>query len=284
MRPLRSRVFSAAGWAYGVLFLAFLLFPAFIILPISLSQTEMLEFPPRNIGFGWFVKVLGDRGWLGSARVSLTLAASSAALSTAAGLLVAVAHYRVRRLGTWQLFLLSLPLFVPNIILATGAFAVLVWGGFGLGHLWPMVLICTALALPLVLAVLLPAFDTIDPLLWTAAATMGASPLRIIVSVLAPLTAVSVLVAFILAFHTAWDETTFAIFVGPSRPPVIQSRIFAYLQQNVTPEIAAVAALLLILTLLGAALVYGAQRWMRRRAVRALQPDGISQNQRTSLP
>lgn len=82
--------------------------------------------------------------------------------------------------------------------------------------------------------------------------------------VVGPLLLPALIVAFLLAFHTAWDETTFANFIGPTVVPVLSTRMFAYLQQNVTPEIAAVASLLLMATLLGAGIVYLLSRRRRK--------------------
>ncbi|WCK80081.1 ABC transporter permease [Agrobacterium fabrum] len=255
-RRLLKHVVDISGWTYGVAVLGFLFLPAVVILPASLSGTEMLEFPPRNLTFKWYQSVFDNSAWMNSAWLSVRLSALTALVAVAIGLLVALAQYRIGEIAPRIKTVMMVPIMVPHIIIGTGMFSILLNLQFGLGSIWPLVVVNSAVALPLVLSVLLPTFSTVDPLLWTAANTLGARPYQIIVKILFPVTSVAMVVAIILAFHSAWDETTFAVFIGPTVIPPITSRLYSYLQQNVTPEVAVVTTLLLAVTLAGALIVF----------------------------
>lgn len=254
-RRLKQALIDAVGWTYGILVLAFLFLPAVVILPASLSGGDMLEFPPRDLTLKWYKSVFANSAWADSAMVSVKLSVATAFAAVAVGLLVALAQYRLGAINSRMRTFMMIPVMVPHIITSAGIFSVLLYLQFGLGSIWPLVVVNSAVALPLVLSVLLPTFSTIDPLIWTAANTLGARPYQIILKILLPITSISMIVALILAFHAAWDETTFAVFIGPTVTPAITSRLYSYLQQNVTPEVAVVTTLLLAGTLVGAFIV-----------------------------
>lgn len=263
LRVLRT----ALGWLYTALIVAFLLLPIILLIPASLTDSEFLEFPPNRLTTRWYSSVLQDTDWLSSAMLSLRIALVAAVIATAAGLVVAVAQLRTGELRGWQRGFLLLPMLLPHIIAATGLF-ILALNTETIGQEWLLVAVNSAVALPVVLLLLLSAFDTVDPLLWTAASTLGARPLKILRAIIAPLVIISVVIAFVLSFHSAWDETVFAVFIGPHFTPTLPARLYAYLLQNVTPAVAAVATMLLAATILGALLVLGLQR-LRSRLARA---------------
>lgn len=257
-------VVNVVGWAYSIAVVLFLFLPVIIIVPASFSDSTMLEFPPVSITGDKYTNVLSSEVWQRSAGVSLRIALAAALLATAIGMLVALAQYRYSGLPGWVRSFLMLPLIIPHIILASGLFPILLKIG-GLGSEWILVITGTAISVPIVMITLVSAFDTLDPLLWTAASSLGARSLRIVGSILAPLVAISVVMALLLAFHTVWDETTFAVFVGPIVSPPLTSKIYAYLQQNISPEIAAIASILLYITLVGSVVILALSKLAARR-------------------
>jgi putative spermidine/putrescine transport system permease protein len=259
----KSSIVNIIGWLYSGAIVLFLCLPVIIIVPASFSDSTMLEFPPVSFTLDKYRNVLADEVWQQSAGVSLRIALVAAILATLVGMLIALAQYRYSGVPARLRSFFMLPLIIPNIILASGLFPILLQTG-GLGSEWILIVTGTAISVPIVMITLVTAFDTLDPLLWTAASSLGASSLRILWSVVAPLIAISVVMALLLAFHTVWDETTFAVFVGPIVSPPLTSRMYAYLQQNISPEIAAIASLLLYVTLIGSVLIF----WLSKLAAK----------------
>lgn len=260
----RISIMNVVGWLYSIAIVLFLFLPVMIILPASFSDSTMLEFPPVSFTLNKYTNILSSDAWQQSAGVSLRIALAAACLATLVGMLVALAQYRYSGLSGWMRSFLMLPLIIPNIILASGLFPILLRIG-GLGSEWILVITGTAISVPIVMITLVSAFDTLDPLLWTAASSLGARSLRIIGSILAPLVAISIVMSMLLAFHTVWDETTFAVFVGPIVSPPLTSKIYAYLQQSISPEIAAIASILLYITLIGSVLMFGLSKLAGKR-------------------
>lgn len=243
----RGRGLRIAGWSYCGLILLFLLFPVAIMVPASFSGSQTLEFPPSSWSFHWYRQVLGDGRWLESASLSLRIALFAAAAATVSGLMVSVVHLRFGRVTPTLRAFFLLPLVAPHIVLATGLFSLLLHM-HALGS--PVVLAFghACMALPLTIVVLINAVETIEPLLWSAAASLGARWWMIVREVLIPNISISLIVAFLLAFIASWDEVTFAVFIGPIATPTLPSRMFAYLQELLNPSVSAVATMLAVLT------------------------------------
>jgi putative spermidine/putrescine transport system ATP-binding protein len=245
-----QRVGRATGSIYVLLLLGFLILPFLIMIPASFDSAAILTFPPRNFSFTWYSQVLESSDWRGSARTSLIVSISAGAIATFAGLLLGIVHLRFGRVRTSTRTYLMLPLVVPSILIGTGLFGLLLQAQL-LGRVWVLALADAALALPVVVIVLLAAFETVDPLLWTAASAIGARSATIIRQIILPVIAASVVVALIIAFHIAWDEVIMALWIGPAIVPTLTNRMFASLQQEgVSPALTALATMLLAVTLI----------------------------------
>ena len=120
---------------------------------------------------------------------------------------------------------LMLPLLVPQVIVATGLFVVLLHTHL-LGEAWVLAIADAALALPITTLLFVGALETLDPAIWTVASTLGGRWLDILRKIVLPIVAASIAAAFILAFEVAWDEVTFAVFIGPTTVPTLPSRMF----------------------------------------------------------
>ena len=78
--PFRLAIGGAAG-----LSLAFLLLPILALVPMSLSRTTWLAFPPDALTLEWYGRVLADREWREAAGTSLAVAALAALLAALLG-------------------------------------------------------------------------------------------------------------------------------------------------------------------------------------------------------
>lgn len=253
------------GWAYSCLLLLFVLSPVVIIVPASFGASETLQFPPHAYSMRWYEQVIGDRQWLASAGLSVRIAVFAGIMATLAGLLVGLAHLLIRRISPGLRAFLMLPMVAPHIVLATGLFSILLHARM-LGDPTVLALTHAALAVPLTAVLFINAVDSVDPLLWTAASSLGARWWTILRQILLPLLLSSTVVAFVLAFMVSWDEVTFAIFVGPNVVPTLPARMFYYLREVVTPALAAVATLLILLTAVVGFVVMASRRWSARMA------------------
>lgn len=245
------RIWTIVG---TTLLFVFLLAPIAVMVPASFTSNDILVFPPEQFSLRWYAEVLESREWLGSAAISLQISIIAMVLATGAGVLIGFVVYLFGPIGTLPRLLLLSPMLVPHVVLATGLFEILVPLGM-LGAHWVLAIAQATMALPVTVILSITAFESIDRNIWIAARSLGARWEQIVVKVMLPITATSILACLILAFESAWHEVTLAVFIGPPVTPTLPSRMFSYLLQESTPALAAVCTLLLLITFLGAIMV-----------------------------
>lgn len=245
---MKRRPIQILGWLYCSLLVIFLLLPLVIIVPMSFGDSDLLIFPPTQVSTRWYDAVLNDGRWIESAKLSLWIAIGASVLSVAAGFLVGIAHMRHGKISMAMRVYLMLPLVAPHVVMATGLFTLLLPLGL-LGSAPVLTLTHACLAIPLTAIIFLNAVDTLDPLLWTAASSLGAKWHRIMREIVIPNLAISVIVAFLISFITSWDEVTLAIFIGPTIVPTLPTRMFVVLQEMIDPSVTAIATLLIGITI-----------------------------------
>ena len=191
--------------AYACFYLAFLYLPVLVLPIFSFNNSAFIAFPLTGFTTRWY-EGLADSALQQALVNSLKVGVATALLSTLQGLLAAkaVTQYRLRGRGV-ALGMISLPLFIPDIVL--GISLLLLLGTIGLplslasvvlGHL----LICA----PLSLAVLVARFEGFDPNLEEASADLGEDHWMTFWRVTFPLIAPAVVSSLLLTFIVSFDE------------------------------------------------------------------------------
>jgi putative spermidine/putrescine transport system permease protein len=230
-------------WSFGALVLAFLVLPTLIVVPISFSGSDMLEFPPRTVSLRWYQTFFSSSDWMAALRTSLILAGSTAAVSVPAAFLACVAMDRQGgRLARGIYTFAVLPSVVPGILLAIGLFFVLAkvrllgtLGGILLGHV--------VLAIPVAIIVLYPAVRRFDWVQVQAARSLGAGWSRAILGIMLPQMTLSLTSAALMAFLTSLDEAVISIFVSSGANTTLPKLMFISLRDQIDPTIAAISTL-----------------------------------------
>ncbi len=246
----------------AALVLAFLVLPVLIVLPMSFSDSQYLEFPPRAWSLRWYRTYLGSPEWMAATRTSLLVALLTTLLATPLGVAAAYGlHLAPGRAARTLRLLLAAPLIVPVIILAIGVFYL--WVKLGLlNSLTGLVLAHAALALPFVLVLVDAGLRRIDLDQERVARSLGATRVRAFTTVTLPQLDRSVRAAALLAFITSLDEVVVALFVAGGETATLTRRMFTGLRDQVDPTIAAISSLLILVSI---ALLGGAQLLARRR-------------------
>ena len=254
----------AAGYAV----VTFLLLPSLLIMPMSVGEREFLEFPPTGFTLRWYHDYLSDPDWIDPTVFSLQIALLVALLATTLGTMAAVALVRGRVAGRSLIHLLILsPIIAPNIVIAIAMFFFFAELHM-IGSLWAFVLGHTVLALPYVVLTVSAALYRYDSDLDLAAFSLGAGRLQTFFRVTLPLTWPGVLSGALLAFIISFDETTIAFFVSGPRDKTLPRRLFENVEETVSPTIAAVATLLIFLTVALTVLALLFRRLGERRTAR----------------
>jgi len=249
VKPLRTPLGSVLFTVFFCLTILFLFFPILVILPMSFSAGETLQFPPHSWGLRWYREYFGDDLWRASTLRSLRIALAASIIATTIGTLAAIGLDRSRKILRPMLTGLFLaPAIIPNVITALGVFIMAVW--LGLTSSEPLLVLAHAtLGLPFVVMIVGAALRQQDPMLENAARVFGAGPVRAFVTATLPPLSPAIISALIFAFFISFDELVFALFImgGKVTLPV---RIWSDLQQFINPTIAAVSTIFIVVTTL----------------------------------
>jgi putative spermidine/putrescine transport system permease protein len=198
-------------WLYGlaVAIMAFLVAPTVIVIPMSFSDSQYLEFPPQTWSVRWYENYFGSFEWM-----------RATATSFKAGFLTMVAigvFYVYARIG------------MVNTL--TG-----------------LVLAHAILAIPLVLVVVSSALKTYDMSQEMVARSLGASRFKAFMLVTLPQIRFAVITSALLAFLTSFDEVIIAMFVSGAENSTLTRNMFNALRDQIDPTIASISTVMIVVS------------------------------------
>ncbi|WP_342639990.1 ABC transporter permease [Rhodoligotrophos ferricapiens] len=246
-------------YAFGIAISIFLLAPIAIVIPISFSPGEFLEFPPPELSLRWYRSFFSSAEWMSATWVSIKAAVLTVLVATPLGVAAAYGlHVSQSRLATTIRPLLLVPLIVPVIIVAIGVFYLYARLSL-INTLTGLVLAHSVLALPFVFVVVSAGLQRYDMAQELVARSLGASRLKAFLTVTLPQIRQSVISGALFAFVTSFDEVVIALFVSRGPSSTLTRKMFTSLRDQVSPTIAAISTLLILVTLLVAGLILIAQ-------------------------
>ncbi|MET4036647.1 MULTISPECIES: ABC transporter permease [unclassified Bradyrhizobium] len=247
---------------FAGLVLIFLLLPTLIVIPMSLGQASYIQFPPQGLTLKWYRAYFANAEWMSATWFSLRIALATTASATVIGTLASFAVVRGNLPGARALQALTLaPLIVPHIVLAVALYLVFAplgltgnFAGFAIAH--------TMLSVPYVVLTVSAALQRIDPALELAALNCGATRAQAFWHVVLPNIAPGVAAGAVFAFLASFDEATVAFFISGVEGKTITRKLFEDIDYNLTPIIAAVATVMVVLSLV----LMGGVEWLRSRS------------------
>ena len=237
-------------WLYAVaaLVLAFLVVPTLIVIPMSFSGSQYLEFPPREWSLRWYRNYFGSVAWMQATTTSLLAATLTMLLATPLGVLAAYGLFVSRWRWVRAIHALMItPMIVPVILVAIAVFYVYVKLKL-VNSLTGIVLAHTMLALPLVLLVVSSALKSYDFNQEMVARSLGASRARAFIGITLPQIQFAVVSAALLAFLTSFDEVILSMFVSGGANSTLTRNMFLALRDQIDPTIAAISTLMIVVT------------------------------------
>lgn len=237
-------------WLYGFagIMMVLLVAPTLIVIPMSFSDSQYLEFPPETWSTRWYETYFGSPEWMAATRASLTAAVLTMLLATPLGVLAAYGlHASQMRIGQVVFVLLITPMMVPLILIAIGAFYIYVKMQI-LYTMLGLVLAHSMLALPLVLIVTASGLKSYDMNQELAARSLGASRAHAFLTVTLPQIRFSVITAALLSFLTSFDEVVVAMFISGGDNATLTRNMFNALRDQIDPTIAAISTIMVVFT------------------------------------
>ncbi|MFT5066719.1 MAG: putative spermidine/putrescine transport system permease protein [Reinekea sp.] len=247
MKPSLLSLFNRAGaWVI----LMFLVLPALIAIPVSLTPKHFLSMPKGEYSLRHFAKLFSSEDWMSSFGQSAVIAASTSLLATVLGTLCAIGLWRIssKYSEVVRAFLL-LPLIIPQIISAMAFYRL--WIPMGLLDSYSgLILAHTILATPMVLITVSASLANFDPKLEQASRNLGASNWTTMRRVILPSVRPGVLAGALFAFILSWDEIVVTLFLSKFSVYTLPRRMWNGIRENTDPTVAAAAVVLIAITII----------------------------------
>jgi putative spermidine/putrescine transport system permease protein len=242
--------------------LLFLILPVAVVIPVSFTPHRYLSLPVDGVSLRHYEALLTDAVWRRSVLDSLIVATSATAIATLLGTLCAVGCWRISsRLSELVRFLMLAPIIVPSIVHALGFYQA--WVQFGLIDSYAgLIAAHAAKGVPYVVISVSAALANFDLRLEQAARNLGATVTKALWLVVVPCIRPGVLAGAVFAFITSWDELVVTMFITSRRVYTLPKKIWDGIQDNISPSVAAMATVLIVLTVVAvvAHVVYGRRR------------------------
>jgi putative spermidine/putrescine transport system permease protein len=250
-------------WLYVlvVVLFAFLVLPTLLVIPMSFSESQYLEFPPRHLSLRWYEAYFNSRSWMHATATSFKAATLTVIVATPLGTIAAYGLYNAE-LATARLvsLLLITPIVIPIILVGTAIFYAYVRLKL-VNSLIGVVLAHSILAIPIVIMIVTSALKSFDMNQERVARSLGASRVTAFFTVVMPQIKFAVLTAAVLSFLTSFDEVIVSLFVSGGDNSTLTRIMFTALRDQIDPTIAAISTIMIVVTslLLALAQMFGRQ-------------------------
>lgn len=262
----RQSRFIISVLAFGY---AFLYIPLVLVIVYSFNDSSIATvwggFSTR-----WYGELLENTQILDAALLSLRIALTSATMATILGTMAGLALARFRRFRGRTLFsgMITSPMVMPEVI--TGLSLLLLFVTLQQLTGWPgqrgfgtITIAHTTFSMAYVAIIVQSRLMAMDESLEEAAMDLGGHPLRVIFDITLPLIAPAMIAGWLLAFTLSLDDLVIASFVSGPGSSTLPMYIFSKVKLGVSPDINALATLIIVFISVGVML-----SWLvaRRRA------------------
>ena len=242
-----------SGWSlirfYTILVYVWMFTPIVAVIILSFNPLQFGSFPMEGFSFRWYVKLAHNATILSAFKNSLILGSLTAIVTTAVGIPAAMAFVRYEFPGKNTLnTLLLAPIMIPEVVLGVALLLFIRWlqqpKSFALlviGHV--------VLTLPYVLLVVQARLVGIKRVYEEAALSLGANPFQTFKEVTLPLLAPAILAGMLFSFTISFDDVTATLFWATARSQTVPVKIFGMLRNSISPEINALGAVMILLTI-----------------------------------
>ncbi len=248
------------GWLWVALVgCGLFLYVPIVVVVVTSFNSGRSALNLKGLSLRWYAELFDDPD-LGDALLnSLLVALGATAFSTVLGTMLAVGLVRFARSTVLDAFVMA-PAILPDLMLAIGLLAFFAWVGLPLG-LGTVTIAHAAFGTAFVVAVVRSRLVQLDGSLEEASQDLGAGWFTTFVRITLPSVAPAVLAGALLAFTLSLDEFVIAFFTNGPDSPTLPIEIYSRVRFGVTPEINALASLLLLVSIV--AVVAGALAFRR---------------------
>ena len=259
----RRPVFVLSVLAFGY---AFLYVPLVSVIVYSFNDSRLATvwggFSTR-----WYGELLRNQQVLDAAWLSLRVAFSTATFATILGTMAGLALARFGRFRGRTLFsgMVTSPLVMPEVV--TGLSLLLLFVTLQQLTGWPaqrgfstITIAHTMFATAYVTVIVQSRLSAMNESLEEAAMDLGGRPLRVVFDITLPLIAPAMVAGWLLAFTLSLDDLVIASFVSGPGGSTLPMVIFSKVRLGVTPDINALATVIIAVVTVGVLVAWWAGR------------------------
>ena len=228
---------------------AFILVPTLIVIPISFGGSGELTFPPRVWSLELYGQLFSSSSWMGPILQSLRVAGLTMVVSVLIGVPASYGLVRFDFPGKRLVMLLLMsPILVPVIVISLGLYLYLSRLHL-VGTTAGLVVSHVAYVTPFMMMTVMAGVKKLDPALEFATTIMGANRRAVFFKVVLPQLRPSIFAGALFAFLVSFDEVVIAWFLTSPTTTTLPVKMYSSIQWDISPVIAAVSALLTVLSL-----------------------------------
>jgi spermidine/putrescine transport system permease protein len=247
--PLGKRGGPWLGIATALVLL-FLYLPLSVVVLYSFSATRVNAWPIQGYTLDWYRKLMGDSDIHESVRLSVTVGLIAATAAVVLGTLLALALDRYNFPAKPAVrFFVVLPIVLPGIVTGVAMLSFFSMLGVRLSQ-WTIIIAHATFCMTLILNNVVARLGQLPRSLDEASADLGAPPGKTFWRVMFPLIRPAILAGAILAFTLSFDEVVVTFFLT-GRDKTLPLLIWGRLRQGISPEINAVATVIIGVSLAG---------------------------------
>jgi putrescine transport system permease protein len=266
---MRSKgIFSRSALVLG---LVFLYVPILSMIVYSFNNSRLVTVwdAAHSPTLKWYGVLFSDGEVLDAAWLSLRVAICAATASTILGTLAgtALARFGAFRGRSLLLGMTTAPIVMPEVI--SGLSLLLLFVALEQAIGWPrgmgaltITLAHISFCMAYVTVVIQSRLAGFDESLEEAAQDLGARPAKVFWRITLPLILPAVLAGWLLAFTLSWDDLVISQFVAGPGSSTLPMVIFSKVRLGVSPDVNALATLMVAVVASG---VVAATVWMRHR-------------------
>ena len=244
---------KVTGWSlirlYTILIYIFMFAPIVVVMILSFNPQQFGCFPMTGFSLKWFNELAHDDAILAAFKNSMILGSCTSIISTAVGILAAMAFVRFDFPGKNTInTLLLAPIMIPEVILGVALLLFLRWLQQPKTFLL-LVIGHVVLTLPYVLLIVQARLVGIKKEYEEAAHSLGANAFQTFKEVTFPLLAPAILGGVLFSFTISLDDITATLFWATAENQTLPVKIFGMLRNSISPEINALGTIMVILTI-----------------------------------
>lgn len=275
MKQNRS-VFLMSALVFGF---AFLYIPILSMIIFSFNESKLVTVW-GGFSVKWYGELLNNRQMLDAAWLSVRIATVTATGAVIIGTMAGLALARFGKFRSRTLFsgMVTAPLVMPEVI--TGLSLLLLFVAFAPLPFVPdqrgfstITIAHMTLTLSYVTVVVQSRLSTMDDSLEEAALDLGARPAKVFMKITLPIIAPAMVSGWLLAFTLSLDDLVIASFTAGPSTNTLPMMIFSTVRRGITPEINALATIMVAIVTLFvilAGVTMARQEKRRQREVRAV--------------